>query len=283
MAEGFGEVAEHLRRSTVQVRIDRGRGGSGSGVIWDAQGRIISNAHVVRGERVEVEFWNGEVVHARILRRDPRRDLAMLSVDSAEGLVPRWTDSTLLHRGDAVIAVGNPLGFVGALSTGVVHDLGPLRGLGNRSWIQARIQLAPGNSGGAMADATGGIVGINTMVAGPLGLAVPSNEVARFVRQGPRLGITVEEQQVRVGAQPRIGFRIQQVMPESRAEQASLLAGDVIIGINGEFFSAPEELEERLSRGGLVRVEFLRGANPVPREVHVPLGNAREERLRAAA
>jgi serine protease Do len=286
MPAGIGEIAEQLRRSTVQVRVDEGRSGSGSGVIWDQQGRIVSNAHVVRGSLVEVEFWDGEVVRAKVLRRDARRDLALVSVDRKSLPAPRWADSNRLTRGEEVLAVGNPLGFIGALSTGVLRAVGPMQGLGPQSWVQAQIRLAPGNSGGAMADATGAVVGINTMVAGPLGLAVPSNDVAKFVgRAGrtPVLGVTIEPAPIRIASKLAMGLRIQHVAPQSKAERASLLAGDVIIGVDGEFFSSPEELEDRLLKGGLVRLEFLRGGKPVPREVNIELGPQDEGRLQAAA
>jgi len=91
--------------------------------------------------------------------------------------------------------VGNPLGFIGALTTGVVHALGPLRGVGRQAWVQAAVRLAPGNSGGPLANARGQVIGVNTMIAGGgLALAVPSNAVAEFLRRGatrPALGITV--------------------------------------------------------------------------------------------
>src|SRR5258708_38875961 len=92
------------------------------------------------------------------------------------------------------MAIGNPLGFVGALTTGVIHAVGPIRGLGSRSWVQADVRLAPGNSGGPLADARGHVIGINTMVAGRLALAIPSNVVQNFLSAGPSgawLGVTV--------------------------------------------------------------------------------------------
>jgi len=286
---GVGEIAEQLRRSTVQVRVDEGRSGSGSGVVWNTQGLIISNAHVVRGSKVEVEFWDGKVAKARVLRREAGRDLAFLDAGKMEAPAPRWGDSSRLEAGDAVLAVGNPLGFVGAVSNGVVQAVGPIHGLGKKNWIQAHIRLAPGNSGGAMANASGEVVGINTMVAGPLGLAIPSTDVASFVERAsgseepPILGITIEAATVRVGSQLALGFRIQQIMPDSKAQFASLRPGDVIIGVDGEFFSSPDDLEDRLLKRGLMRLEFLRGSTPVPREVTIALGTEEKGRLKAAA
>ncbi|PZR97607.1 MAG: peptidase S1, partial [Candidatus Nephthysia bennettiae] len=192
-APGFGEVAERLRRSTVQV-IHPGRGG-GSGVIWTAEGVIVTNSHVARDRQAQIELWDGRRFDAEVTARDLRRDVAVLRI-RATGLPESVAgDSSLLRAGELVVAVGNPLGFIGALTTGVVHGLGPLRGLGKQNWVQAAIRLAPGNSGGPLADARGRVVGINTMVvSGGLGLAVPSNVVADFLRRGgsaPSLGVVV--------------------------------------------------------------------------------------------
>ena len=133
---GFGEVSERLRRSTVQV-FPHGHRGGGSGVIWDAQGIVLTNAHVARSDQAEVELWDGRKLEARVTSRDPRRDLAVLRLP-AGGLEPAGRgDSDALRPGELVIAVGSPLGFAGALSTGVVHSLGPLPGMGRQSWIRA--------------------------------------------------------------------------------------------------------------------------------------------------
>lgn len=286
---GFGEIAGQLRRATVQVRIDQGRTGAGSGVVWNRQGQIVSNAHVIRGENVEVEFWDGDVVKATRLRRDARRDLALIEVTRSPLPAPVWADSSQLKTGDPVLAVGNPLGFHGALSTGVVHSVGPHRQIGSQNWVQARILLAPGNSGGALANASGAVVGINTMVAGPLGLAVPSSEVASFVKRAllpeapPIPGVTIETISFRHASRLALGLRIQQIEPGSKAQLASLLPGDVIIGADGKFFSSPDDLFDRLGKGGLVQLEFLRGGKPVPREVAIPLGPIADRGLSAAA
>src|SRR5581483_6524418 len=112
---------------------------------------------------------------------DRRRDLALLRIPASGLPEAALGDSTRLRPGELVIAIGNPLGFIGALTAGVVHAVGPLPGLGPRKWIQAGVRLAPGNSGGPLADASGTVVGVNTMVAGRLGLAVPSNEVTRLL------------------------------------------------------------------------------------------------------
>jgi serine protease Do len=190
--EGLGEVAERVRRYT--VLIEPGKRGNGSGVVWSSDGMIVTNAHVARAANTRVTLWDGREFTAEVVSRDVRRDLALLHVP-ADGLTAAGTaDASLVQPGEVVLAVGNPLGFLGALTLGVVHCVVPLRGLGGRRWLQADIRLAPGNSGGPLADAQGRVIGINTMMAGRLALAIPSNEVATFVRGDVGmqwLGVTV--------------------------------------------------------------------------------------------
>ena len=253
--KGFGEVAEQLRRSTVQVQ-SPGRQGSGSGVIWSKDGVIVTNAHVARDSRAKVALWDGSAHEATLVSRDTRRDLASLKID-ASGL-PAATpgDSGALRVGELVIAVGNPLGFIGALTTGVVHSL-PNR----RRWVAADVRLAPGNSGGPLADAQGRVIGINTMIAGGLALAVPSNAVGEFLSrrgaQGPSLGVTLQPVPLRGAA---FGFLLLKVDPGSAAEAASLMIGDVLTGAGGRPFASMDDLHAALdSAGEVLEIQFLRG------------------------
>src|ERR1700687_790515 len=190
--EGLGEIAEQLRRSTVLIHA--GSGGGGPGVFGPADGAIVTNAHVARGSNTGVQLWDGRECDATVTSRDPRRDLATLRIHANSLPAASPTDSSQLRPGELAIAIGNPLGFVGALTTGVIHAIGPLRALGSQTWVQASVRLAPGNSGGPLADARGHVIGVNTMVAGRLALAIPSNAVRDFLAAGPGhacLGVTV--------------------------------------------------------------------------------------------
>ena len=165
-------------------------------------------------------LWDGRRLPARLAARDARRDLAVLQV-AATGLpAPRAGDSDALRPGELVIAVGSPLGFAGALSTGVVHSVGSIRGMGGERWIGANVRLAPGNSGGPLADARGRVVGINTAIVNGLGVAVPSNAAADFLRRGarPALGVTLQPV-------PSSGCRSLSLDPQGAAAEASLKAG----------------------------------------------------------
>jgi serine protease Do len=276
---GIGEVGELLRRSTVHVRgTDPRRQSAGSGVIWDSAGTIVTNAHVVGhgvGEGTHmVELWDGRSFPAEIHSRDDSRDLAKLKLP-AIALPAASPRTTPVKPGELVIAVGNPLGFTGALTTGVVHAVGPFSGFGRRPWVQAAIRLAPGNSGGPLADAAGHVIGINTMLAsGGVALAVPASTVEEFLKSGarPRLGVTVRV--VRLPRRRGMGLLIMSIERDSPAEQASLLIGDLLIGTPGARFTAAPDLSDAIGDAdGRLTLRFLRGDNTREREVVISLAS----------
>ncbi|HEX4628862.1 MAG TPA: S1C family serine protease [Gemmatimonadales bacterium] len=178
-----GELAatvDVLRRVTVQVRT-RGPG-IGAGVVWDGAGLVITNAHVARGDRATIEFWDGAVAEAPVIARDRERDLAALRFEGASSTgAAVLGDPRRLRVGDFVIAVGHPSGDVGAASVGVIHVLDTTANGAAPRWICADLRLAPGYSGGPLADAAGRVLGINTMIDGGLALAVPASAVAAFL------------------------------------------------------------------------------------------------------
>lgn len=215
--EGFGEITERLRRST--VLIEAGDRGGGSGVIWGGDGLIVTNAHVAPGSHARVQLWDGREFEAGITSRDPQLDLAALRLSANDLHAVTSADASKLRPGELAIAIGNPLGFVGALTTGIIHAVGPLRGFGVRTWVQANVRLAPGNSGGPLADASGRVIGVNTMVAGRLALAIPSNAVHQFLFAGPRgawLGVTLHPVRVPRGNAHAFGLVVLEVEPGSR-------------------------------------------------------------------
>jgi len=220
--------------------------------------------------------------------RDRRRDLAALHINASGLPAATPADSTQLRPGELVIAVGNPLGFVGALTTGVVHAVGPIRGFGAQSWVQAGVRLAPGNSGGPLADARGRVIGINTMVAGRVGLAIPSNAVREFLSAGPShawLGVTLRPVLVPRRNANTFGLVVLEVEPASPAAQASLLAGDILIGTEETPFHSLQDCTSALEGDGprLVRLEFLRGDYVRVRRVTLQLGAPRASRSAVAA
>jgi serine protease Do len=216
-------LAERLRTSTVAVRL--GRGGAGSGVIWASDGAIVTNAHVASRSVAEVVLSDGRSFRAQVERRDERRDLALLRIDAAglPAAVPR--DARDVRVGEVLVAVGHPLGIPNALTMGIAHAAVTA---GSR-FVQADLMLAPGNSGGPLADVHGRVVGINSMVVGALALAVPSGDVQRFVGDiatPSLLGVQLAPARLRDG---RDVLAIMAVEPGSRAARAGLIAGDIVL------------------------------------------------------
>ena len=263
MGAAFGPIVEKLRRVTVQVN------GGGSGVIWSPDGNIVTNAHVADGatsDAVQVELWDGRRLQGKIVQRDRRRDLAVLRVEASGLPVATPGDSDALRVGELVIAVGNPLGFIGAASTGVVY------GSDKGSWIVSQLRLAPGNSGGPLANARGEVVGINTMIAGGLAYAIPSQSVMQFLG-----GQTQSDHGLGVVVRPvKAGLIVLEVIPHSPADRASLLQGDILVGAFGKRFQAVQDLGFAIhnSRGGILELQFRRGASANIRTVAVQMAPA---------
>ena len=169
-------IADGLRQVTVEIY---GTGGSAAGILW-APDLIVTNAHVARRSRVLVGLADERRVEADLVAADRRADLAVLRMPRSGMAAATLGDSDALRIGALVVALGHPLGLRRTLTAGVVHAIAPAVP-GGRRWIQADVRLAPGNSGGPLADTAGQVVGINTMIAGGLALAIPINDVRRFV------------------------------------------------------------------------------------------------------
>ena len=177
-------LATLVRSYTVEIR-SRGRQSQGGGVIWHADGLVVTNAHVVRDRRPLVALGNDDVVEARVVTLDRSLDLALLSIGGGIRAAPIG-DAEALRAGSLVLALGHPRGVRNALSLGVVHTVTTERGLPR--YIAADVRLAPGNSGGPLVDTSGRVVGINAMIVGGLGVAIPSTVVRRFLHQATTSG-----------------------------------------------------------------------------------------------
>jgi serine protease Do len=273
-------IAERLSPSVANLRVARRvRGGrvatgGGSGVVITPDGFMLTSAHVVDGTdgQVEASFVDGRAVTARVVGADPLSDLAVLRSE-ADDLVPATLgDAETLRVGQLVVAIGNPNGFAGSVTAGVVSALGrslPVRsrtaGRIVENVIQTDAALNPGNSGGALADGRGGVVGINTAVAGVgLGLAVPINEVTRkivgaLMREGrvtrAYLGIAGGSRPL----PPRLarelgltaGVEVVEVVEGSPAAKAGLRPEDLIVAVGGTAVEGADDLQ-RLMAGELI-------------------------------
>ena len=174
--EHLAPIAERLREVTVEVGTGEG---SGAGILW-APDLVVTNAHVARATTPRVRLADDRRLEAELVAADRRADLALLRVPRTRVTLASIADSDSVRVGSLVVALGHPLGRRGILTAGIVHAVGAFAP-GGRRWIQADLRLAPGNSGGPLADSSGHVVGLNTMIAGGLALAIPVNDVRRFV------------------------------------------------------------------------------------------------------
>lgn len=204
IASALSAVAQRVQRSLVVVH--NGRYGAGAGVVWRLGGYIVTNHHVVARGRLRVTLPDGNTSPAVLVGQEPQLDLALLRVEHRELPVAMIADSHGLKTGHIVLAVGHPWGQRGFVTAGIVSGQGSVEARRRRGQrisrtsipiIRTDVRLAPGNSGGPLVNAVGGVVGINTMiVGGDLGVAIPSHVVDAFVNR--TLSEQVEKQEVRV-------------------------------------------------------------------------------------
>lgn len=147
-----------------------------------------------------------------------------------------------LRVGELVVGVGNPMRVVGAVSTGIIHA----GFAGKDKWVQADIRLAPGNSGGPLANADGRVVGINSMIVNGLALAIPTHVVERFLNRSFKIGVTLQPVAADFGGRPTLGLMIVALEPGGLAHLSGLLVGDILVAANGQPFSEPTDLAEAI-------------------------------------
>lgn len=286
LASDLSALADRLRASTVAVQVGsrtrRGPtpAGQGSGIVWRADGLIVTNAHVARADQALVTLPDERRVAARTVARDPGRDLALLQVE-ADGLTPATpADAAALAPGALVFAFGHPLGHANALAAGVLHATSTarppwLRGAppGGRprvAVVQADVRLQPGNSGGPLANASGQVLGVNAMVVNGLGVAIAAREVTRLVERHsgattatPRLGVSLRAVAVRTpGVADRPALLVLEVTPGSAASAAGLLPGDVLLGADAAPLHSADDLTDALRRAaaaGRLTLDLGRG------------------------
>jgi serine protease Do len=272
-------VARRLAPSVANLRVSRrvARGrhvdGGGSGVVITPDGFVLTSAHVVAGsDRGVASFVDGSELRVEVVGADPLSDLAVLRSEPGEVVSAELGDAETLQVGQLVVAIGNPNGFAGSVTAGVVSALG--RSLPTRSGSATRIvenviqtdaALNPGNSGGALADGAGRVVGINTAVAGVgLGLAVPINATTRAI-----VGALMSEGSFRrayIGIAgdarplpPRLatalgrkrGIEVVDVVQGSPAARAGLRAEDLIVEVDGVPVAGVDDLQ-RLMTGDVI-------------------------------
>jgi serine protease Do len=289
-------VAETLGRSVANLRISNRRRwstGGGSGVVITPDGFLLTSAHVVggSGSRVRASFVDGSDLEARIVGADPLSDLAVLRAESARLQPAELGDASTLKVGQLVVAIGNPHGYAGSVTAGVVSALGrslPARQGGATRIIDDVIQtdaaLNPGNSGGALVDGQGRVVGINTAVAGiGLGLAVPINVATRRIVSALMRDGRVRRAWIGIAGggrplPPRVAaslgrdraIEVVEVIDGSPADRAGLRAEDLIVGVDGVPVRGVDDLQRALGAERIdvpVRLEVVRGGERVEARV----------------
>jgi S1-C subfamily serine protease len=289
-------VAEQLSPSVANLRVTRPsrRGGwvpagAGSAVVLTADGFLLTSAHVVAGRsrRGRASFVDGREFSFRTVGSDPLSDLAVLRADAGDLIPATLGDAEELRAGQLVVAIGNPQGFAGSVTAGVVSGLG--RALPTRSGravrvidnvIQTDAALNPGNSGGALVDGRGRVVGVNTAVAGVgLGLAVPINAATRKVIgtlmtdgsvRRAYLGIAGGSRplppQARRRWQAESAVEVVEVVTGSPAERAGLRPEDLILEVDGTPVHGVDDLQRLMVAdriGATVPVTALRGGDAI--------------------
>jgi S1-C subfamily serine protease len=297
-------VARELAPSVANLRVTRRlRGGrvamgGGSAVVIAPDGFMLTSAHVVEGANGgEASFVDGRAMRFTVAGADPLSDLAVLRADASDLIPAQLGDASELRVGQLVVAIGNPHGYAGSVTAGVVSALGRSLPVGRRGGprrmvenvVQTDAALNPGNSGGALVDGSGRVVGINTAVAGVgLGLAVPINEATRRIVSTLMADGRVRRAWLGVAVGPRplpprvagrldrdAAIEVIEVVEGSPAEQAGLRAEDLLIELDGVPLTATDDLQrlmtvERIGepvKASVVRNGELRSITLVPREL----------------
>jgi S1-C subfamily serine protease len=286
-------VARDLAPSVANLRVTRRlRGGrmavgGGSAVVITPDGFLVTSAHVVEGARGgDASFVDGREMRFTVVGADPLSDLAVLRADG-DGLTPaRLGDAAALQVGQLVVAIGNPHGYAGSVTAGVVSALGRSLPVGRRGGphrlvenvVQTDAALNPGNSGGALVEGAGAVVGINTAVAGVgLGLAVPINDatrriVATLMSDGrvrrAWLGIAVGPRPLPPRVAGRLGrdraVEVVEVVEGSPAERAGIRPEDLLVELDGVALAGADDLQRLMTAERIavaVKATVVRGGD----------------------
>lgn len=246
--------------------------GLGSGVIINAsKGYIITNNHVVdNANKIEVTLHDGRQFKAKVIGTDPMSDIALVQIDAKHLTQVTMANSDALKVGDFTLALGNPFGLGQTVTSGIVSALGRsgLNIEGYENFIQTDAAINKGNSGGALVNLKGELIGINTAILAPgggnigIGFAIPSDMVQNIVHQLLKygevrrgmLGVTggnlTPDLAKTFGSSVQNGAFVNQVMPKSAADKAGLKAGDIIVSLNGKKVHNFSELRARIATKG---------------------------------
>ncbi len=265
--------------------------GLGSGVILSPDGYLVTNNHVIdKARRLEVTLNDNRTFDAEVIGKDPITDLALLKINADDLPVIPMGNSDDLKVGEWVLAVGNPFGFTSTVTAGIVSAKARSiasatggRSMTLDSFIQTDAAVNPGNSGGALVNTRGELVGINTAIYSHTGsyagysFAIPSSIVTKVVAdlkeygavQRAVLGVSIRELDAKLIAQMQLkdisgGILIMEVQPRSAAENAGLKEGDIIVELNQSAVGTYAQLQEQMALlrpGDLIEIIYIRQGN----------------------
>jgi Do/DeqQ family serine protease len=302
LEEFFGRQGRGQRQPSPQT--ERRASALGSGVIVSADGYILTNHHVVEGaEQIRVDLNDGRTLDAKIVGSDEPSDLAVLKVSAANLPTLRLGNSDEVQVGDIVLAVGNPLGIGQTVTTGIISAKGRQTGSGDGSFedfLQTDAPINQGNSGGALVNTNGELIGINSQILSRsggsigIGFAIPSNMagsvMGQLVKSGTvhrgQLGVVVQKVTTDIASSLGLGEArgviVSQVQPGSAAERAGLRQGDVITTLNGAAVNDPNAFRNRVAGvqpGTDTQLSVVRNGREM--QVRAVLGEFKMEKVKA--
>lgn len=273
---------EHLVQTVLPsvVQVSDGRRGAGTGVIWRTDGVILTNYHVVAGQKeIQVELRDGRTFPAKVINFNESADLALLQVEATNLPAAEVDDSTTLRVGELVVAIGHPWGQKYVVTAGIASGVGTLkdeRSGRTATFVRSDVALAPGNSGGPLLNARGAVVGINAMIfGGDLSVAIPSAVAREWVA-----GLPSRRVQLSIGLQPvelpqqwqKAGVPTAALLVTDVPAQTTLFVGDLLLDVAGEPIGDARAFANVLGRRAgneQVRLNILRGGQVQPLDITV--------------
>ena len=272
--------------------------GAGSGVIYDTEGHIITNSHVIDGaDKIEVILNDKRRFDAELVGKDPKTDLALLKIEAKDLIPAKYGDSDVVEVGDWAVAIGNPLGFSQTVTVGIIsakgrHGLRQQNEGAYEDFIQTDASINQGNSGGPLCNLDSEVIGINSMIASQsggsqgLGFTIPVNMAKNIVEQlinsgeikrgflGVQIGDVSKSLAQQFGFESTDGAFINEVVSDSPAEAGGLEIGDIIVELEGKKISSSHDLRNSVSQkspGTTVSMEIFRNAGK--KTIEVTLGS----------
>jgi serine protease Do len=267
-------LVEQVQPGIVQVR--RGDRGAGTGIVWRADGYIITNYHVVAGNGIAIQVLlnDGRTFDAKIVESNPRIDLALLKVAANDLKAIPVGDSAKLRVGELVFAIGHPWGQRGVVTAGIFSKMSEVKLRGSDEtlqYIQSDVLIAPGNSGGPLLNADGEVVGINAMIfGGDLAVSIPANTVSRWLanlpRRQPVSGIEAYPVELPTSLRQPAGQPVGLLIASIKPDKEDVLVGDVLLSADDKALddmetllgvlahkNVTDEVQLRLIRGGEIQ------------------------------